>query len=391
LRILFLGIGVFDKGGISRYCRYQVRALREIAGGSNVNVMSLFPPRPNDFEEPFYVDYQGRGLGLRGESAYLARGANRAFAMRPDIVWSSHIRLLPSAWTARLAAFGARLVANVYGRELWSRWQWAYRPLLRGANAVVSDCHFSRDFVVDDYKIKPDRVRVIWDCVDLSRFRPQPRRTDLLEQFGIPAGPGFRYVLTLGRMEPVTRYKGYDRLLDALAAFKENPNVIGIFAGDGGDRERLQRRAREMGLERKAFFIGSVPEAMLPDVYNLGDMFSLVSERGHGMGEGVPLTPLEAAACGKPIVVGNEDGSQEAVIDGENGRVISPRDPAAMRDAIETIMLDDENRQRMGLAARARIEAEFSYEGFRNKTALLLNDLTSVPPSPREKGEGDRP
>ncbi len=130
-----------------------------------------------------------------------------------------------------------------------------------------------------------------------------------------------------------------------------------------------------MGLERKVFFIGSVPEATLPDVYNLGDMFSLVSERGLGKGEGVPLTPLEAAACGKPIVVGNEDGSQEAVIDGENGRIISPRDPAAMRDAIATILLDDENRRRMGLAARARIEAEFSYEGFRNKTGRLLDDL----------------
>jgi phosphatidylinositol alpha-1,6-mannosyltransferase len=177
-------------------------------------------------------------------------------------------------------------------------------------------------------------------------------------------------------MEEATRYKGYDRLLDALAAFKENPNVIGIFAGDGGDRERLQRRAREMGLERKAVFLGSVPEAMLPDVYNLGDMFSLVSERGQGKGEGVPLTPLEAAACGKPIIVGNEDGSQEAVIDGENGRIISPRDPAAMRDAIATILLNDENRRRMGLAARARIEAEFSYEGFRSKTGRLLDDLT---------------
>ena len=376
MRILFLGIGVFDKGGISRYCRYQIRALREIAGDSNVSVMSLFPPGPNDFEEPFEVDYQGRGLGLRGESTYLAIGANRAFATRPGIVWSSHIRLLPAAWTARIAAIGARLVANVYGRELWSRGQWAYRRLLSRADAVVSDCHFSGKFVVDDYGIKPERVRVIWDCVDLSRFRPDSRRTDLLDQFGIPSGPGFRYILTLGRMEVATRYKGYDRLLDALAAFKEDPNVIGIFAGDGGDRERLERRAREMGLERKAFFIGSVTEAILPDVYNLCDMFSLVSERGEGKGEGVPLTPLEAAACGKPIVVGNEDGSQEAVIDGENGRIISPRDPAAMRDAIATILLDDGNRRRMGLAARARIEAEFSYEGFRNKTARLIDDLT---------------
>ncbi|MGH7923590.1 MAG: hypothetical protein ACREQH_03250, partial [Candidatus Binatus sp.] len=92
MRILFLGIGVFDKGGISRYCRYQIRALRELAGADNVNVMSLFPPRPNDFEEPFQVDYQGHGIGLGSEASYLARGASHAFAMRPEIVWSSHIR-----------------------------------------------------------------------------------------------------------------------------------------------------------------------------------------------------------------------------------------------------------------------------------------------------------
>jgi phosphatidylinositol alpha-1,6-mannosyltransferase len=117
-------------------------------------------------------------------------------------------------------------------------------------------------------------------------------------------------------------------------------------------------------------------EGLLTDIYNLCDVFALVSDRGYGRGEGIPLTPLEAAACGKPIIVGNEDGSQEAVIDGLNGRLVSPRDTANLREAILTLMLDDQQRERMGREARQRIEKEFSYESFRKKIASVIGDVS---------------
>jgi phosphatidylinositol alpha-1,6-mannosyltransferase len=241
---------------------------------------------------------------------------------------------------------------------------------------VLADCHFSADFVRQEYGINGDRVRVIWDCVDLDRFRPQEGRRDVLRSFGVPVAENSRYLLTLGRIEWKSQYKGYDRLLDVLGSIREHENFIFLFAGDGDYRPVLEQRVREQHLERRAFFLGSIPENQLVDVYNSCDVFALVSDRGRGRGEGIPLTPLEAAACGKPIIVGNEDGSREAVVDGVTGRLVSPREPVALRESILELLPDPERSARMGRAARRRIEAEFSYETFRGKLAKVVGELS---------------
>lgn len=375
MRIVALATGVFDKGGISRYTRYQVRALRDLAQDDQIHVLSLLGPSPSDFEEPFTVYHHGSGVGWISKGVFACTTIRTCFSRSPAIIWCNHVNLLPLGLIARGMVPRARLVVNIYGLELWGDRQWLHQLTLPKADMIISDCYFSANFVVQHYGISPERLQVIWDCVDLKRFHPIPRRDDLLHAFTIPVGSEYRYVLTLGRIDTGARHKGYDRLLDAMVALKKHTHIIAIVAGDGADRPRLEQRVVDDGLVGRVFFLGSVPERLLVDVYNLCDAFVLVSDRGHGRGEGIPLTPLEAAACGKPIIVGNEDGSQEAVIDGVNGRIVSPRDPDALRQALLEILLDNNLREQMGCAARARIEAEFSYEGFREKTAQILDEL----------------
>jgi phosphatidyl-myo-inositol dimannoside synthase len=377
IKIVYLAVGVFDKGGISRYCRFQIRALRELVGEQNVRVLSLLSPGENDFEEPFEADYCGGGFGPKSEASFFFRGMSEV-ADSPRVIWSSHVRFVPNGLMLRLLT-GAPFAVNVYGRELWGgKLQWLHKKILRRADLVISDCHFSADFVTCDYAVARAKLQVVWDCVDLEKFRPRPRNAELMRRFGIPNDAGKRYVLTLGRIEKRSRYKGYDRLIDAVAALRDYPSIILLFAGAGDDLERLRQRTRAEGLEDRAFFLGSVPEDSLCEIYNLCDVFALVSDRGHGRGEGVPLAPLEAAACGKPIIVGDEDGSREAVVQGENGFIVSPRDPSALRQVLTDLLLRDEMRKAMGHAARLRIERYFGYETFREKTRRALTQLTAA-------------
>ncbi len=377
MRILYLALGVFDKGGIARYCRYQIRALRELAGEDNVQVLSLFGPGPNDLEEPFAVNHAGGGLGLGSEAAFFLRAMGVAAVQRAQIVWSSHLRLLPAA-LALSRRTGAPLVVNIYGRELWGgRLRLLHRSTLPRADLVLSDCHFSAEFAASAYKVAPQRVQVIWGCADLERFAPRERNLELLRQFGIRHHPANRYVLTLGRIDKRARHKGYDRLIDAAAALRQYPNLILLFAGAGDDLERLRQRALAAGLAGRAYFLGAIAEDALCDVYNLCDIFALVSDRGPGRGEGILLTQLEAAACAKPVIVGNEDGAQEAVIHDTTGFVVSPRDPAALSGCLERLLLDERLRLEMGRAARARMQTHFSYEKFRERTRRALEALGS--------------
>jgi len=108
------------------------------------------------------------------------------------------------------------------------------------------------------------------------------------------------------------------------------------------------------------------------DVYRSAHVFSLVSDRGRHRGEGIPLTPLESAATGVPILVGDQDGSQEAVRSGETGFLLDPMDLDAHADRLSFLVTHPEERATMGRAARAMSEKQFSYPRFIEEHRRLL-------------------
>jgi phosphatidylinositol alpha-1,6-mannosyltransferase len=371
-RVVYLTPGVFDKGGISRYGRHQIRALRELLGADAVAVLSLAPPVAGDFEEPFAVDFASFGASTRGRAFFAAASAVAGLGERPELIWSAHLHLAPLALAVARAA-RARALLNVYSVEVWTNVSRARAAALRRADHVVSDCHNTKGYLVEHGLRGPERTVVHWDCVDLARFSPGDPG-EVLARHGVPVSTAVT-VLTLGRMGPGTEYKGYDRLLEAFAGIPAEVPVRLVLAGDGVRRAELESKARALGLAGRAHFVGSVHESDLPALYRACDVFSLVTHKGHAAGEGIPLTPLEAAACGKPILVGDQDGSHEAVEDGVSGFVVHTFDLDALRERIVRLALEPALRARMGAAARARIEREHSYERFRDRVADLLAEM----------------
>jgi len=293
---------------------------------------------------------------------------------KPDIVWANHIGLLPLANAVCRLGSASRTVVNVYGLEMWSGLPAYKRRALRRAVHIVSDCHFTANYVQKTFNIPERRVSVVWDPVDVNQFVPRDTSVQIITRYGVPYRSEACYLMTLGRVSDVSRHKGYDRMLDIMGQMARE-DVIYLVAGDGNDRPRLEKRVRDEGLSGRVFFLGSISESDLVDVYNAADVFVLVSDRGHGRGEGVPLTPLEAAACGKPIIVGDEDGSPEAVDDGENGYIVSPHDLDAIRRVILRLADDPALRKKMGQAARLRVERDFSYQAFKTRTANVIGQL----------------
>ena len=174
-------------------------------------------------------------------------------------------------------------------------------------------------------------------------------------------------------MSPDASHKGYERLYEVLKRIAPAaPSVRLIFAGKGGLADILRQRAEADGLSDRVFFTGMIHDDDLPGLYRSAHLFSLISDCGAGRGEGIPLTPLEAAGCGVPILVGNQDGSQEAVIEGINGHILDPFDLEAQAEAILALVREPERRAAMGRAARDRIEKEFAYPIFREKHRALL-------------------
>jgi phosphatidylinositol alpha-1,6-mannosyltransferase len=336
-RVLYLTTGCFDKGGVSRYSRYQIRALRELFGEDSVKPVSLLGPDEFSFEDPCRVDWHGRKGKTADKIRFVQHALRRALAWRPTVVHAAHVHL---ANVARIAArlCGARSFLNVYGLEIWSGLSGLRQWGMRRVDRIITDCHFTAEYVTSN-RLHERQPMVIWDCVDVERFYPAECPNHVLDKYGIfPKNEHF-VILSLGRLARGAAHKGYDRLIrvfSRLAPVSERLRLV--IAGRGDDRPRLEALVDELGLQPKVRFTGAIDEADLADVYRSATVFSLVSDRGNGRGEGIPMTPLEAMACGVPIIVGNQDGSREAVFENDNGFVVDPFDLAQHEGCFRTLI-----------------------------------------------------
>lgn len=216
---------------------------------------------------------------------------------------------------------------------------------------------------------------VVAPGVDTERFRvlDDVARRAARERFGI--APDAELIVGVSRLVP---RKGFDTAIAAVARMaRARPNLELVIAGAGRDEDRLARLARDRGAPVR--FLGRVSFEDLPLLYGCADVFAMLC-RNRWLGleqEGFGIVFLEAAACGVPQVAGASGGAAEAVDDGTTGLVVGdPDNVDEVVVAFERLLDDDEGRRAMGAAARARAEAEFSYEVL---AAKLWNTLRALP------------
>lgn len=382
MKITYLTPGVFDKGGISRYCRYQINVLRELLGRENVQVISRSGPKHDDtdFEMQFDVTWQGSGheMSFAAKNAFLRAAILHSLDFRPDLIWAAH--LYYSSFCYILAkAIRAYSLVQVYGREVWTHQPW--RPDifwgLEHCDFITSDSHFTAEYVTHHRNIRRG-ISVMWDPVDVDRFSPVKSDLDdaIVSRYGIPIGNDSPIILTLGRLKKETIYKGYSRLLSVFAHLPKN--VYLVFGGGGDLIDVLREQAKALGVQDRVIFTGFIADSDLPAVYRAASVFCLIGDRGPERGEGVPLTPLEAAACGIPIIVGNQDGSREAVIQGKTGYAIDPFELDEIKHLLLHLITDATSRNELGKNARNRIEEDHSLLAFSRHHQQLLCSIADI-------------
>jgi phosphatidyl-myo-inositol dimannoside synthase len=378
MKILYLTPGCFDKGGISRYNRYQITACRELFGQANIRVLSLLGPTEDDFEDDFAVTWHGTGTGIISKAGLIRRAFSQTLSWKPDIILSAHVNLSGLAFMAGNIC-GATTVMNAYGLEIWSPMRRDAAWGLKKVDYIVADCHNTASFLVQQKKYRKENISVIWDCIDKDKFYPIPGfSVETLAKYGIPDPEKHFILLTLGRLSlPDALYKGYGRLIKVFSKVsKRHDEARLVIAGRGNYVTELKKMAANLKLEDRICFTGSIEEKDMASIYNCCKIFSLVTESGEGKGEGIPLTPLEAIACGKPIMVGNQDGSAEAVIE-NNGWVVEPNDLENQSKLIMDLMKDPDMLKTFSENALRVSDKYFSYSEFKMKHKNFFNHIFS--------------
>jgi len=240
--------------------------------------------------------------------------------------------------------------------------------LAEHANLVVTVSACSLNKIIHYYQIDPCKVRVIPNGVDCARFKSTGNGELVRRRLSKGDSP---IVLFVGGLIP---RKGIFFLLEAAKeVVRENSKVMFVIAGDGPMRGTMLSFVRHNKLSKNFAFLGSVPDAVLPKVYDAADIFVLPSIQE---GQGIAL--LEAQATGKPVVAFNIGGVREAVRNGKTGLLVQP-DSHALGEAVLKLLADERLRKDFGTKGSEFVCRNFSWEACAEKMLQVYEEVSDDP------------
>jgi glycosyltransferase involved in cell wall biosynthesis len=265
-----------------------------------------------------------------------------------DVVHTHNVTpWLYAGLAARLA--GARLVhtehSNLFPHQ--RRLMAAERWLARLTDVIISDSDKVRRGLLGQ-RLPAERIRTIVNGIDTARFAGREPSQALRASVGV--APGQPVLGAVGRLVPV---KDHETLLRAFAEVcRQRPEAVLVLVGDGPQRALLEQLAQQLGVAPAVRFAGEVPD--VAPWLALLDVFVLPS-----LSEGMPLTLLESMAAGVPAVATRVGGIAEALLEGETGLLVPPKDPQALAQALLRLLGDEPLRKRLGAQAQQRARKAF--------------------------------
>jgi glycosyltransferase involved in cell wall biosynthesis len=273
--------------------------------------------------------------------------------IQPFLTPASFFGLLPALTKRHLVKVvtercGVRVNPNL-GSALYRK---AEDFITRFADWIVPNSQAGKDYLIER-GISPSRIKVIYNGINFKRLMPDPALVaSIKQQMKLPAGGQ-----VVGITASLTPAKDHITFLRAARLVSQvMPLTRFAILGDGPLRLELEAMAGELGLGSMVTFFGS--QRNIGSYVSVYDVACL-SSMDH---EGCSNVTLEAMALGKPVVVTNIGGNRELVEHGNNGLLVSPRNPEALADALISCLKEPYRARQMGENARQMILSRFSLE-----------------------------
>jgi D-inositol-3-phosphate glycosyltransferase len=247
------------------------------------------------------------------------------------------------------------------------------RALVREADAVIAECPQDRIDLARLYGADPQRLPVVPCGVDPAEFAPLNRR-QARQGLGLPDSAFV--VLQLGRLVP---RKGIENVVRAMALLPRSiePQLL-VVGGESDEPDehatpeigRLRGIARKIGVEDLVTFTGRKGREALRAFYAAADVF--VTTPWY---EPFGITPLEAMACGIPVIGSAVGGIQYSVVDGVTGYLVPPNDPRALADHLVYLQANPAMARALGLAGLRRARSMFTWDEVTRQLLLTYRAL----------------
>ena len=276
-----------------------------------------------------------------------------------------------------LAARGTPYLAAAHGFEYWLSIMPGTHALMRRATSRAARVPvMCSQFIARTVRTAVPRdvpVSVLYPGADLTTFRPDLETGDLRARHRIGDRP---LVVCVSRL--VAR-KGQDVLILGMERLRRSVPDAALMIVGGGPYETSLRALAATAPAGSVFFSGEVSEEDLPRYYAMGDVFAMPcrSRLGGLEVEGWGNVFIEAAACARPVVVGDSGGAREALVEGETGLLVDGRNVDAVADAVGTLLADPGLARTMGEAGRARVERAHAWPGIAERLAGWLAEAAA--------------
>jgi glycosyltransferase involved in cell wall biosynthesis len=295
--------------------------------------------KPGRYSKAYFTFVEDMFNKLHGENPFnVLHVESTAILFRPPIPYV--IRMHGTNYTEFMTALRNPTLKSPYTLVKQVNAYRTYKPFVRDASAVIAISESLSKQINSEYH--PKEIRVIYNGIDTDKFSPME-------------APSKKIILYCGRL---IQAKGYKTLIDIMPCVRKH--VCGaelhIAGGDGEDTEEVK-------------YLGKISRDDLPEVYASCDLLAFPTSRI----EGLPLAPLEAMACGKPVVT-TPYGGREIVTPYVDGYIIC--DIGGLVDGIIKLLTSNEARLHMGENARKKVLQKFSISKMVEDHERLYHDVT---------------
>jgi phosphatidylinositol alpha-1,6-mannosyltransferase len=337
--ILFLTLRVFSAtGGIEKVCKILGKALFQInSQKGQVCILSSHDSSKEAKDNPYFSDlyftgYNNKRINFLLNSLKKARHA--------DVIIISHVNILPIAWLIKKCFSNKKLIMIAHGIEVWSMPLGYKKKMLAACDEIICVSEFTKQQISKISELNQVKLSVINNCIDpfLSNIKSNDSINKLRSRYGILSDE--KVMFTLTRMDASERYKGYDRVIEAMAKLTHKyPSLKYVIGGsyDEAEKKYIDEILQKFQMNGKVVFTGFIKNEELNDHFLMSDFYIMPS-----YGEGFGIVFVEAMYFGLPVIAGNKDGSVDALMNGKLGILVDPMNVNEIQLAIEKLLIETE-------------------------------------------------
>lgn len=369
-KVLFLNLTTFSQtGGIERFNKCFLKALSNLDVQKETDSYS-FSAYDEHTSELYYETQRYTGFG-KNKLKFVFQSV--LHARKYDVVVLGHINLAIAGILIKMLYPSKKLLLVTHGIDVWGQLNKLKLRLLNKADKILAVSNFTRNKILKVHNVPAGKVSVFPNTIDPYFSIPATvlRNDTLRDRYGLKEKDFVIYTLT--RLSHTELYKGYDKVITALAeVIAQYPHVKYVIGGkyDEGEKTRIDALINQHNLQGRVILTGFLDEKELVAHYQMADMYIMPSKK-----EGFGIVFIEAMICGLPVVAGNADGSVDALLNGKTGTLVNPDSKDEIKAAIIELMKSNVrfDEQRL-LSIKNETLANYSFSRYQQR----LKDIISA-------------